>query len=274
MGQWKGAVTGRALLAENFEMNVVLNRRQSLQTLGLATLALAMPRFGHATEADAKLTDWLDGLYRNAAKLKHREISGLQWQEVMDELYRDVPLLSLQKRLDFPTLQQQIIDQIGSERSELFHRVILPGSEVGTSESGEPQRVLITKVAYVKQGRSIPPHGHSNMTSAFLCMSGEFAVRQYDKIEEQENHMVLRQTMDENQAGAGTWSSISDYRDNVHWLTAKTDDCFLFTCKLIALEKGRKLNGRINVDVHRAEQLGSQTIRAPKITAAEAAQLY
>ena len=255
-------------------MKVVLNRRKSLQALGLATLALAMPRFGQATETDVDLTGWLDDLYGNAAKLKRREISSLQWQEMMDEIYRDVPLQSLQQRLDFPTLRKQLLDQIGSERSELFHRIELPGSEVGTSQSGKPQRVLITKVAHIKNGRSIPPHGHSNMVSAFLCISGEFAVKQYDKVEEQENHMVLRQTMDEDRAGVGTWSSISDYRDNVHWLTAKTDDCFLFTCKLIGVEEGRKLNGRINVDVHRAESLGSQTLRAPKITSAEAAELY
>ena len=266
------------MLAKDIEMSILLNRRKSLQTLGLATLAMAVPGFGNASAAGSTagvdMTAWLDGLYRNAAKLRRREISSLQWQEMMDELYGDVPLQGLLQRLDFATLQKQILDQIGAERGELFHRVVLPGSETGTSESGEPQRVLITKVAHIKKGRSIPPHGHSNMTSAFLCISGEFAVKQYDKVEEQENHMVLRQTMDEDHAGVGTWSSISDYRNNVHWLTAKTDDCFLFTSKLIGVEEGRRLNGRINVDVHRAEVLGSQTIRAPKITSAEAAELY
>lgn len=84
----------------------------------------------------------------------------------------------------------------------------------------------------------------------------------------------LRQTVNESRAGAGTWSSIFDYRNNVHWLTANIDDCFLFTSKLIRVERKRELNGRINVDVHRAVQLGKSTIRTPKITSREAAEIY
>ncbi len=255
-----------------------MNRRRSLQTLGLASLAFALPGssqlWGNEATSPEAMSQWLDRLYINAGQLRSRKISSLAWQETMDAIYADAQIASLKQRLNFDTLRKEILERIPADRGELFHRVELPGSSDGTINGREPHRVLITKVAHIKKGRSIPPHGHSNMASAFLCISGEFAVKQYDKLEDQENHMVLRQTVDEKSAGVGTWSSISDYRNNVHWLTAKTDDCFLFTSKLIGVEEGRQLNGRINVDVFRAESLGSQTLRAPKITHQEAAELY
>ena len=259
-------------------MATTFTRRQSLHTLGLTALAYALPVVARATPHEPRpavqLGTWLERLHANAARLRSRKISGLQWQEMMDDIYADTPLGALQDGLDFVSLRKQILDRIESEKGELFYPVRLPGQESDHGVRSEPHRTLIAKVAHIKRGRSIPPHGHSNMASAFLCLSGEFAVKQYDKLEEKEQHLVLRQTVDTDTAGVGTWSSISDYRNNVHWLTAKTNDCFLFTCKLIGIESDRKLNGRINVDVRRGDHLGRQTIRAPKITAAEAAAIY
>lgn len=112
------------------------------------------------------------------------------------------------------------------------------------------------------------------MVSAFLCVSGEFEVKLFDRLDDFGETMVVRNTVDEKSAGPGSWSSISDYRNNVHWLMAKSDDCFLFTCKLIRLEEDREFNDRINLNLKTAEQLGSNTWRARKISGAEASELY
>ena len=257
-------------------MSTQISRRETLKSIAIAGLACSLPAFALANDqlGSHDMARWLDRLYRNAHLLRKKRISSLQWQEAMDVIYDDVSVPALRERLDFGSLQQEILDLMGTERGELFRRVILPGSKEESSDGKEPHRALITKVAHIKKGRSIPPHGHSNMASAFLCISGEFAVRQYDKLEENADEMVLRQTVDEPAAGVGTWSSISDYRNNVHWLTANTDDCYLFTSKLIGVETGRPLHGRINVDVREAKSLGSATYRAPKISYAEAADRY
>lgn len=257
-------------------MQKPISRRQSLQSLGLATLAASLPVFmqGRGVAGSSEpLEEWIKRLYLNARRLENGRITGLQWQEAMDLIYAGAPIADLRQRLDFTSVKKQILDQIPADRGELFHRVQLTPTSEATA-GAEPRLALITKVAHIKRGRSIPPHGHSNMASAFLCLSGEFAVRQYDKLEESEATMVLRQTVDQPSASVGTWSSISDYRNNVHWLTAKTDDCFLFTSKLIGIETGRKLVGRINVDVLRAQTLGRDTMLAKKITSHEAAELY
>jgi hypothetical protein len=112
------------------------------------------------------------------------------------------------------------------------------------------------------------------MVSAFLCIAGDFSVRQFDHIESNDEQMVVRETINERHAGVGTWSSISDYRNNVHWLTANSENCFLFTCKLIRLEEAREFNGRINIDMRSPEVIGTNTYRARKITSAEARELY
>ncbi|WP_153558712.1 cupin domain-containing protein [Roseimaritima sediminicola] len=253
------------------------NRRDHLQALGAAALAYSLLGTKRSLASEAgpdPVQVWLDRLYRNAGRLKLAAQSGLEWQETMDAIYADTPLEALCKHLRFDSLRQQILADIPSDRGELFHRVELRGEPNADASGREPHRALITKVAHVKKGRSIPPHGHSNMTSAFLCLSGEFAVRQYDKLEDRGEHLVVRQTVDEPVAGVGTWSSISDYRNNIHWLTAQTDDCFLFTTKLIGLEPNRVLRGRINIDVRRGESLGTNTLRAPVITSREAAERY
>jgi hypothetical protein len=86
--------------------------------------------------------------------------------------------------------------------------------------------------------------------------------------------MVVRRTLHQESAGPGTWSSISDYRENVHWLTPQSDDCYLFTCKMLSVEQGIPLNGRINIDLINPQKLNSVTYIAPKISGEAASQLY
>ncbi len=156
----------------------------------------------------------------------------------------------------------------------IFHDITIGPIPAQDKIGGEDSGTAIVKIAHVKKGRSIPPHGHSNMVSAFLCVSGEFEVKLFDRLDDFGETMVIRNTVDEKSAGPGSWSSISDYRNNVHWLMAKSDDCFLFTCKLIRLEEDREFNDRINLNLKTAEQLGSNTWRARKISGAEASELY
>lgn len=254
-------------------------RRDALKSLGISALGLSFARLGaaHAEEVlpAGDLAGWIQSLYKNEAELGRRRISPLQWQEMMDQIYRSTPLAQLKRHLDFPTLSKAILEKMPADRHELFHTIELGAPSPETpAVKAEPHGDLIVKVAHIRKGHSVPPHGHSNMVSAFLCLSGEFDVRLYDRLDNREQALVVRDTVHQSNAGPGTWSSVSDYRDNVHWLTAKTDDCFLFTVKMLSVEKGLPLNGRINIDVRRAKQLGANTLLAPKITSNEARELY
>jgi hypothetical protein len=220
-----------------------------------------------------KIESWKKRLGDVSSQLGNGKISGLQWQEEMDRIYGDTPIADLLKMIQFDDLKESILEQDLKGQGEHFLDIAIPG--VADAVNGaEPDRVLISKLAYVKKGRNIPPHGHCNMVSAFLCVSGDFQVRLFDKVEEGEDDMVVRQTLDEKHTTVGTWSSISDYKSNVHWLTANSDNCFLFTCKLIRIDPQRTMLGRINIDLRDPKVVGSNTFRANKISFQQAAELY
>ena len=257
----------------------VQSRRAAIKSLGMSALALAFVKTGLCESAFPghvnELSSWLNRVQQNAVQLGNREISSLQWQEAIDRIYERTPLTELKEYLRFDDLSRQIIETIPDNRDELFQTIRLQTPNVPHQKNGsEPRRELITKIAHVKKGQSIPPHGHSNMVSAFLCLSGEFEVRQFDRLDDRVEHLVVRSSLHEKSAGPGTWSSISDYRDNVHWLTAKTDDCFLFTCKMLSIEEGLPMKGRINIDLRDAKMLGNDTCLASKITAARSREIY
>jgi hypothetical protein len=111
------------------------------------------------------------------------------------------------------------------------------------------------------------------MVSAFLHLSGEFRVRQFNKLADEVDALVVRPSTD-FVGGAGAWSSISDTRNNVHWLTANSEDCFLFTAKVTKLDEKKPYSPRINVDVRDAKSEGGGTMRVSKISYKRARELY
>lgn len=258
-----------------------LPRRHAVASIGLSTLAMALTQFKlNASEpgivnGGATVDEWISRLQSNSVDLAAGTITPLQWQEAMDAIYKSTPLPALQQYLSFREVSKKILESLPAERQEFFQRIDVASPGGARLAAGtEPYKEMITKIAYIRKGQSVPPHGHSNMVSAFLCLSGSFDVNLYDRLEEAEETMVVRQTASVKDAGPGTWSSISDYRDNVHWLTAKTDDCYLFTVKMLSLENGRDLKGRIHLDIHSAKKLGRGTVRAQKIPYSRAVEIY
>ena len=256
-----------------------LTRRNALKTLGFSALGLSLAKIGSSAfdsfTMDSDLKAWLSQLRGAARSLRESSISPLQWQEAMDAIYGSTPIEPLKERIRFDEARKRILEAMPSDQGELFYTIrLIDGEDPAKINGREPGHVLITKIAHVKKGESIPPHGHSSMVSAFLCLSGEFELRLYDRLAQRDDHLVVRKSVHEQAAGAGTWSSVSDYRDNVHWLKAKSDDCFLFTTKMLNVEKDIPLKGRINIDLVDARELGADTYRAAIIDGQRAKALY
>lgn len=244
-------------------------------SLLIAGLRQLLCRFGvsSASGSDA-VGRWLRELAQTGNHLGRGRITQSQWLHKIDELYGRAELPALLARLDFPSISAELSSREHSSRGDLFSTVFVgqPG-RVPPAGSREQSRVPISKISHIQRGRSIPPHGHSSLVSAFLVISGEFQVRQYDKLAESPEVLVVRQSSDERQQ-PGNWSSVTDDRHNVHWLTALTDDCYLFTTKLNRIAPERKFAGRINIDLASAQELGDQRMAARKITYREASELY
>ena len=82
--------------------------------------------------------------------------------------------------------------------------------------------------------------------------------------------MVITPTVDRN-VKAGDFSSISDEKDNVHWFKTESDEGYIFNIHILGLTTGS--SGRVYVDP-KGEKISGGRIRARKIGAAEATDLY
>lgn len=219
-----------------------------------------------------ELDTWFDRYLELNRDLGAGAIEPAAWQDGLDRLFAELRLTDLLQRIDFDTVSRhmRLMGRVG--RGELFHPVLLDG-KVAERYKPEPARVAISKVVYVRKGCSIPPHGHSNMVSAFLHLSGEFMVRQYDRLNDDGASLVIRPST-ESLRGPGKWTSVSDDRNNVHWLTAKSEDCFIFATKVVRLDETKPFCARINLDVRNAIDVGGGAMRAPKISGKVAEMTY
>ena len=72
------------------------------------------------------------------------------------------------------------------------------------------------------------------MVSAHLVISGRFHVRTHDRLRDLDDAVVLRQTRDEA-LGVGGVLSMSDRRDNQHWMVALEDRAMTFDVGVLDL---------------------------------------
>ncbi|MGH7564209.1 MAG: hypothetical protein ACREK5_07280 [Gemmatimonadota bacterium] len=247
-----------------------LNRQRLLAF----TLARSLHERQWASErGTGELDAWFGEYLRLNRDLGAGAIDPATWRRGLDRLFAELRLADLLERIDFDVVSKHMrhVGRLG--RGELFHLVLRDGQVPERYEVVEPDRVAISKVVYVRKGCSVPPHGHSNMVSAFLHLSGEFRVRQYDRLGDDGEGLVIRPSTDDSRR-PGQWTSVSDDRNNVHWLTAGSEDCFIFATKLIRLDEAKPFHPRINLDVRNAIDVGGGAMRAPKISGEVAEMRY
>jgi hypothetical protein len=214
----------------------------------------------------SRLDEWLREYLLLGRRLGGGEIGGEAWQDAMDPLLAQCPAAELAGRIDLDAAARRLRSSDMKGRGELFQTVFTDASAPSASPGPEIRRAIIAKIAYVKRGGSVPPHGHNNMVSAFLHLSGTLRVRQYERVADLGDALLIRASADVV-VGAGTWSSVSDTRHNIHWLTGESDDCFLFTTKLIALDPAARYEGRIYIDMSAPADAGGGLLRAQKLHA-------
>lgn len=129
---------------------------------------------------------------------------------------------------------------------------------------------FVARIFALAKGRAIVPHAHHRMASVHVVLAGRFRVRHYERVSEEPGTVLLRPTVD-RVAGPGDRSSVSDTRDNVHWLVALEEK----SCTLDLIVPG--LGGKTAIDfvdprnaTHRAADL----LEAPRLTAGEAFRRY
>ena len=211
---------------------------------------------------------WLHAVHEIGRSVKETKISQTQWQKEVEELFQNkIELNELLKLINFDQIEKSAKFVDNGARSI---RPKLPRS------NGFPERLAFgSQVFALKKGRSVVPHGHNNMATAFIVLKGNFHGRHYDRISDEKEHMIIRPTIDDR-FGPGQTSSVSDDKDNVHWFKAEDEPAFIFNIHVLGLpnKKGApRRTGRLYIDPE-GEKLGNGLIRAPFIDSKKAHQKY
>lgn len=235
----------------------------SLLTYSLLETLSASDAF--AAEVKPLASAWLAEVDEISRQLKGRPLEQEKWQQQIESLMKKVDLADLLKFIDFERLTADIPFRDKGARSL---RPRFPKVE------GLPTSLVFGhQVFAMKKGRSVVPHGHNNMATAFLILDGTFHGRHYDRLEDEDAHMIIRPTIDRAFA-PGEYSTISDFKDNVHWFKASSEKGFIFNIHVLNLDTDRGLRGgRVYIDPA-GEKLSGGRIRARRVSYPEVYKLY
>ena len=234
---------------------------------------LAVSLLEHLNAADlfaakAKLTarQWLNEVNEIGHAVKGNKLKGVAWQKQMEDLLANrIELAEVLKLIDFERIQKtaKLMDNGARSLRPRFPKL-----------DGVTDKLVFGKQVFaLKKGRSVVPHGHNNMATAFLVLKGNFHGRHYDRIKDEKDHLIIKPTID-GKFGPGTTSSVSDEKDNVHWFKALDEPAFIFNIHVLGVASGTgRRTGRVYMDPN-GEKFDDGLIRAPRISDAKAHQLY
>lgn len=240
--------------------------RDSLHTLTayclLGTLA-SRPLLAEPLASELDL--WVRRLDTLCKDLKRHALGPAEWQERIESLLRRVDLDDLLAHIDSEALEKGLrYPDLGVDTA----RVRFPGFEPF------PKGLSFhCKIFGMEEDRAIIPHGHTGMASSHLVLGGSFHLRQFDRLEDEPEAVIVTPTVDER-IGPGHASSISDERDNVHWLVARGGRAHTLDVVVLGLAGAEGSYGIDNLDPERAQGLAGGRLRMPKLSVQEGLRRY
>jgi hypothetical protein len=208
---------------------------------------------------------WLRGLHDRCGDLRGGAIPATDWQTEVAAPLEKVPLEDLLRLIDFDRMLKivPLPDDRATTRDPVFPPLQgLPGA---------PD--YIQRVFLLGEDRAIVPHGHRNMVSGHLVIHGRLRVRHFERLLDEPEHLILRPTID-RESRPGSATTVSDFKDNVHWLVATSKVAATFDVIVPNLDPARPTEFMDYVDPRRAESLGDGTLRAPRLDQDEVFKRY
>jgi hypothetical protein len=247
----------------------MLNRRQFFGAFA-ASAALYTVCRAEAIEGGtpSDLDRWAQGIADLNRELAAGRIALIEWQTTMAALDSGLDLAALKGYLDFDrlTAAMNFPEKLAQTADPKFpEQINIDGIE----------RSWFIRIFGMRQGGAIIPHVHNNMVSAHLVLEGQFRARTFDREADMPdptvNSVMLRPKINET-LKPGQMVTMSDDRDNCHWLVAETDRSFTFDVGVLELSKTRLYTlpaneySMIFVDPTAEQQDGYGLIRAPVMT--------
>lgn len=234
----------------------------ALTTYGLLDTLFTQDLF--SKDVKPIIDKWMLELYSLCQDVKTRKIKDLEFQKQLESLYKRVDLQELLKFVELDQIKKTVKLPDSGARSR--------GIDLSKVE-GMPKRVIFGKQVFcLKKGRSIVPHGHDNMCTGFIVLEGKFHGKHYDRIEDHEEHYLIKPTINEV-FGVGECSTISDHKDNVHWFKATTDQAYIFNIHVLGYNPEKERTGRAYLDPE-GEKTKEGLIVAKKMSSRECHRKY
>jgi hypothetical protein len=213
---------------------------------------------------------------KNRSALFFWTIPTQEWSFMMNEVTRrqfsgqTISSLLTLSLLDLVCRQDAFADEVKPLTVRWLNEVNELGVEL---KDAKLKQVFGRQIFALKKGRSVVPHGHNNMATAFLILKGDCEGKHYDRLKDEPEHYIIKPTID-RKFEPGECSTISDHKDNVHWFKALTEKAFIFNIHVmnIAPERGEP-TGRVYLDPS-GEKLAGGLIRARRLDYEEAHKLY
>jgi hypothetical protein len=235
----------------------------SLLTYSLLETLCAHDAFG--SDVRPQTTKWLSEVNELGQKAQRQSLPQIQWQAQIEKLFAQVNLPDLLEFIDFDRLSRsaKMVDHGAQSLSFRFPKV----------EGLPTQYVFGKQIFALKKGRSVVPHAHNNMATAFLILKGHLRGRHYDRLEDLPDGFVIKPTID-RKFSPGDCSTVSDKKDNVHWFEALTEPAFIFNIHVFNVSPGLgQPTGRVYLNPL-GEKLAGGTIKAPRIDYATSVKLF
>jgi hypothetical protein len=248
------------------------DRRGLLSTIAgsLAISALTAPSAWARGRPEA-LDAWARRLVGLKDDLRGGRIDVVAWQQAVEQLNASVPVRELVDYLDVDALVRRFT--YASALAEAADPALPP--EI-VSKAG--MHGWFVRVFGLRRGGAIVPHVHNEMVSAHLVIAGSFRARTHDRLRDLPDAILLRPTRD-GVLETGEVISMSDRRDNGHWLVALEDRSMTFDVGVLGLPPswayGRQANkyNMIYVDPTVTPERDG-TIAAPVLTFEAAAAKF
>src|SRR5437867_3344862 len=151
------------------------------------------------------INQWMRDLHTLTKDLKaDHKLKDTEFQGKLEELYRRVDLPELLKLLDLDRLARTVkLPERGAANLGIDLRKV----------EGLPKQLYFGKQIFcMKKGRSVVPHGHSNMCTGFIILRGDFEGKHYDRVEDHAEHYLIKPTLD-RVFRPGEFSTVSDHKD-------------------------------------------------------------
>ena len=199
---------------------------------------------------------WLARLEEACTCVSSARMAPLEWQREMELLLGRVDMKDFLAAIDFDTLAAKATFPSAGEGLTRMYFL---------DDDGRAQPLHFSAYLFaLGKDVAVVPHGHHNMVTMHMMLSGKAHARHFDRVHESSTHMVIRPTSDAV-IEPGQVTTISDDHDNIHWFQALTQPVFMFNVGVYRVNPSLPSGDRDYVDPLGGAAMGNGLIRAARM---------